>query len=39
MMVILRVYISIKELIKDAPLITFVLVSDIANCCPICFQL
>lgn len=39
MMVILRVYICIKELIKDAPLISFVLVSDIANCCPVCIQL
>lgn len=37
--VILKVYISIKELNKDAPLISFVLESDISNCCPICFQL
>lgn len=39
MTVILKVSISIKELLKDAPFISFVFESDTASCCSICFQL
>lgn len=39
MTVILKAYISIKELTKDAPFNSFALESDTASCCPTCFQL